>query len=135
SGAGHRREKYAGVDFPPWQDYAEPRIQHQQKYQEVGDMAFGRRMAAFNRLATNRVLGGVAPRLPGFGGIVHVGRRSGRRYRTPVNVFRTPTGYLLALTYGSGAEGVRNVLTAGGRGRGARGATVGPAAPPPAPAG
>ena len=57
-------------------------------------MAFGRRMAAFNRLATNRVLGEVAPRLPGFGVIVHVGRRSGRRYRTPVNVFRTPTGYL-----------------------------------------
>ena len=28
-------------------------------------MAFGRRMAVFNRLATNRVLGGVAPRLPG----------------------------------------------------------------------
>ena len=33
-------------------------------------MAFGRRMAAFNRLATNSVLGGVAPRLPGFGVIV-----------------------------------------------------------------
>ena len=30
-------------------------------------MALGRRMAAFNRLATNRMLGGVAPRLPGFG--------------------------------------------------------------------
>ena len=87
-------------------------------------MAFGRRMAAFNRLATNRVLGEVAPRLPGFGVIVHVGRRSGRRYRTPVNVFRTPTGYLLALTYGSGAEWVRNVLTAGGCELVTRGATV-----------
>ena len=30
-------------------------------------MALGRRMAAFNRLATNRMFGGVAPRLPGFG--------------------------------------------------------------------
>ena len=56
--------------------------------------------------------------------IVHVGRRSGRRYRTPVNVFRTPTGYLLALTYGSGAEWVRNVLTAGGCELVTRGATV-----------
>ena len=30
-------------------------------------MAFGRRMAAFNRLATNRVLGGVAPACPASG--------------------------------------------------------------------
>ena len=52
-------------------------------------MALARRIAAFNRLATNRVLGGVAPRLPGFGVIVQMGRRSGRRYRRPVNMFRT----------------------------------------------
>jgi deazaflavin-dependent oxidoreductase (nitroreductase family) len=77
-------------------------------------MALGRRMATFNRHVTNRVLGGVATRLPGFGVVLHVGRRSGRRYRTPVNVFRTRSGYLMALTYGSGAEWVRNVLAAGG---------------------
>ena len=77
-------------------------------------MAFGRRMAAFNRHVTNRVLGGVATRLPGFGVVLHVGRRSGRHYRTPVNVFRTRSGYLLALTYGSGAEWVKNVVAANG---------------------
>ena len=77
-------------------------------------MALGRRMATFNRHVTNRLLGGVATRLPGFGVVLHVGRRSGRRYRTPVNVFRTPSGYLLALTYGSGAEWVKNVVAANG---------------------
>jgi deazaflavin-dependent oxidoreductase (nitroreductase family) len=77
-------------------------------------MALGRRMATFNRHVTNRLLGGVATRLPGFGVVLHVGRRSGREYRTPVNVFRTPDGYLLALTYGSGAEWVRNVVAARG---------------------
>jgi deazaflavin-dependent oxidoreductase (nitroreductase family) len=77
-------------------------------------MALGRRMATVNRYLTNRVLGGPATRLPGFGVVHHVGRRSGRRYRTPVNVFRTPGGYVFALTYGSQAEWVRNVLAAGG---------------------
>ena len=77
-------------------------------------MALGRRMATVNRYVTNRVLGGPATRLPGFGVVHHVGRRSGRPYRTPVNVFRTPGGYVFALTYGSRAEWVRNVLAAGG---------------------
>jgi deazaflavin-dependent oxidoreductase (nitroreductase family) len=77
-------------------------------------MALGRRMATFNRHVTNRLLARLATRLPGFGVVLHVGRRSGRAYRTPVNVFRTPRGYLLALTYGSGAEWVRNVLAARG---------------------
>lgn len=77
-------------------------------------MALGRRMATFNRHVTNRLLGGLATRMPGFGVVLHVGRRSGRRYRTPVNVFRTRRGYLLALTYGSGAEWVKNVVAANG---------------------
>jgi deazaflavin-dependent oxidoreductase (nitroreductase family) len=77
-------------------------------------MALGRRMATFNRYVTNRLTGRAATRLPGFGVLLHVGRRSGRRHRTPVNVFRTPRGYLLALTYGSAAEWVKNVLVAGG---------------------
>ena len=77
-------------------------------------MPLGRRMATFNRHVTNRLLGGLATRLPGFGVVLHVGRRSGRTYRTPVNVFRTPGGYLLALTYGSRAEWVRNVVAAHG---------------------
>jgi deazaflavin-dependent oxidoreductase (nitroreductase family) len=63
---------------------------------------------------TNRITGLVAPRLPGFGVVVHTGRKSGRQYRTPVNVFRRPDGYVVALTYGPDSEWVRNVLASGG---------------------
>lgn len=77
-------------------------------------MPLGRRMASFNRHVTNRLLGRLATWLPGFGVVLHVGRRSGRLHRTPVNVFRTRGGYLFALTYGSGAEWVRNVVAANG---------------------
>lgn len=77
-------------------------------------MAAPRWLARFNRRFTNRVLGVVAPRAPGFGVIVHQGRRSGRLYRTPVNVFRTADGYMVALTYGAESDWVKNVLAAGG---------------------
>lgn len=60
------------------------------------------------------MLGRLATRAPGFGVIVHRGRRSGRAYRTPVNVFASPAGFVVALTYGSGAGWVRNVMAAGG---------------------
>jgi deazaflavin-dependent oxidoreductase (nitroreductase family) len=56
----------------------------------------------------------VAARLLGFGILTHVGRKSGRVYRTPVKVFRAPKGFLIALTYGRDSEWLRNVLAAGG---------------------
>jgi deazaflavin-dependent oxidoreductase (nitroreductase family) len=62
----------------------------------------------------NRVIGRFADRLPGFGLLTHVGRKSGRAYSTPVNVFRTDDGYAVALTYGPGSDWVRNVQAAGG---------------------
>ena len=77
-------------------------------------MPFGRRMATFNRHVTNRLLGRAATWLPGFGVVLHVGRRTGRLHRTPLNIFRTDGGYLFALTYGPGAEWVRNVVAANG---------------------
>jgi deazaflavin-dependent oxidoreductase (nitroreductase family) len=67
-----------------------------------------------NRRVTNRLLGGLSRRLPGFGVVVHTGRRSRRQYRTPVNVFRRGDRYIIALTYGSNADWVRNVLAEGG---------------------
>jgi deazaflavin-dependent oxidoreductase (nitroreductase family) len=70
-------------------------------------------LARFNRRLTNRLLGPLATRLPGFGVVVHTGRKTGRRYRTPVNVFRRPGGYVVALTYGPDSEWVRNVLASG----------------------
>jgi deazaflavin-dependent oxidoreductase (nitroreductase family) len=71
-------------------------------------------VARFNLRVTNRITGRFADRLPGFGIITHAGRKSGRTYHTPVNVFRTPTGFLVALTYGPEAEWVKNVVAAGG---------------------
>ncbi len=71
-------------------------------------------VAAFNLAITNRITSRFAARLPGFGILTHVGRKSGRVYRTPVNVFRAPEGFLIALTYGRESEWVKNVLADGG---------------------
>jgi deazaflavin-dependent oxidoreductase (nitroreductase family) len=70
-------------------------------------------IARFNKRYTNRVTRPFAARLPGFGVVIHEGRRSGRVYETPVNVFRRPGGFAFALTYGR-ADWVKNVMEAGG---------------------
>jgi deazaflavin-dependent oxidoreductase (nitroreductase family) len=77
-------------------------------------MALPRWLARFNVAFTNRLMLPVADVLPWFGIVEHVGRRSGRRYRTPVNVFRRADRYLFALTYGPESEWVHNVMAAGG---------------------
>jgi deazaflavin-dependent oxidoreductase (nitroreductase family) len=87
-------------------------------------MAIPRTVGRWNKAGLNRVTRHIAPWLPGFGVVVHRGRRSGRRYRTPVNVFATPDGYRFALTYGPGTDWVRNVLAAGGCELETRGRTV-----------
>lgn len=71
-------------------------------------------VATFNLAVTNRITTQFAGHLPGFGILTHTGRKSGQSYRTPVNVFRTPQGFLVALTYGQQAHWVQNVLAAGG---------------------
>jgi len=65
-------------------------------------------------VVTNRITGLFAGHVPGFGVIVHQGRRSGRQYRTPVNVFGVPGGYLVALTYGPNSDWVKNVVAGNG---------------------
>jgi deazaflavin-dependent oxidoreductase (nitroreductase family) len=74
----------------------------------------GRRIAHFNRRVTNRLTRPLARWLPGFGVVIHIGRKSKRRYETPVNLFRAADGYVIALTYGRESDWVRNVLAAGG---------------------
>jgi hypothetical protein len=77
-------------------------------------MRFRKRwLARFNIAVTNRITSLFAGWLPGFGILTHVGRKSGKVYRTPVNVFRTPNGFIIALTYSSQFEWVKNVLVAG----------------------
>jgi deazaflavin-dependent oxidoreductase (nitroreductase family) len=73
-----------------------------------------RQVAAFHRAVTNRIASPFAARLPAFGMVTSVGRKSGKLYRTPVNVFRKPDGFRIALTYGRDSGWVRNVLASGG---------------------
>jgi deazaflavin-dependent oxidoreductase (nitroreductase family) len=51
--------------------------------------------------------------LPYFAIISYRGRKSGKSYRTPMNVFRDGEGYVFALTYGSDVQWVQNVFAAG----------------------
>lgn len=78
-------------------------------------MRFRKRwLAKINIAFTNRITGVFAGWLPGFGILTHVGRKSGKVYRTPINVFRASNGFIIALTYSSQSEWVKNVLAAGG---------------------
>jgi len=77
-------------------------------------MPIPRRVARWNKVGLNRVIKHVAPQVPGLGVVVHRGRRTGRQYQTPVNVFREGDGYIIALTYGPDADWVKNVEAAGG---------------------
>lgn len=61
----------------------------------------------------NPVMRHVAGKLPGFGVLTYRGRKTGRIYHTPINVFRRGDAYFFFLTYGSDAQWVRNVLAAG----------------------
>jgi deazaflavin-dependent oxidoreductase (nitroreductase family) len=61
----------------------------------------------------NPVLRQVAPRLPSFALLRYRGRKSGRTYEIPLNVFRDGGDWVFVLTYGSDVEWVKNVLAAG----------------------
>lgn len=72
-------------------------------------MPIPKRVARWNKVGLNRVVRHIAPRLPGLAVVVHHGRRSGRRYETPVMVFPGDDGFIIALTYGPDTDWVRNV--------------------------
>jgi deazaflavin-dependent oxidoreductase (nitroreductase family) len=76
-------------------------------------MPFPRTLAKINRRVTNRIVRYIAPWLPGLGLVIHVGRRSGTVYRTPVNLFTADGHYTIALSYGPNTDWVRNVRAAG----------------------
>jgi deazaflavin-dependent oxidoreductase (nitroreductase family) len=67
----------------------------------------------FNKRVTNKVM----VHLVGHGSfaeVEHVGRRSGRTFRNPVNAFREGDRVTFALTYGSRVDWLRNSRAAGG---------------------
>ena len=75
-------------------------------------------LARFNRHVTNPIQRLWAGWLPPFGIVEHVGRRSGKPYRTPVNVFSTNVdgkpGVAILLTYGPDRDWLKNLTAAGG---------------------
>jgi deazaflavin-dependent oxidoreductase (nitroreductase family) len=73
-------------------------------------------MWRLRRIATryiDPVLRPLARKLPIFGVVTYPGRKTGRTYHTPINVFRRGDDYLFFLTYGSDAQWVQNILAAG----------------------
>jgi deazaflavin-dependent oxidoreductase (nitroreductase family) len=76
-------------------------------------MPLPRWLARFNRRFTNRFFRLFAGRLPPWVIMYHRGRNSGRPYEVPLAAFRVDGGFVFALTYGSDADWVRNVLAAG----------------------
>jgi len=75
-------------------------------------------LARFNRHVTNPIQRMWAGWAPSFGIVEHVGRRSGKPYRTPVTVFNTDVdgkaGVAILLTYGPDRDWLKNLVAAGG---------------------
>jgi len=69
-------------------------------------------MRRVNRAFTNPLLGTVAWLAPPLGVVHHVGRKSGRAYRTPVVTFRSAAGFVIPMTYGRDVDWARNIVRA-----------------------
>lgn len=76
-------------------------------------MRVPRAVANFNRRVTNPVARSLTPWLPCLGTLEHTGRMSGRRYRTPLLVFKTQNGFVILIGYGIGSDWVKNVFAGG----------------------
>jgi deazaflavin-dependent oxidoreductase (nitroreductase family) len=70
-------------------------------------------VARFNKYVTNPVQRIWAGYVPAMGVLEHVGRKSGKPYRTPLNVFTTDEGVAILLTYGPDRDWLKNVTAAG----------------------
>lgn len=70
-------------------------------------------LARFNRHVTNPIQRLWAGWAPTMGTLEHVGRKSGKRYRTPLTVFSTDEGVAVLLTYGPNRDWLKNVTAAG----------------------
>lgn len=69
-------------------------------------------LTRFNRSVTNRITKPAARRLGGFGVLHHTGRQSGNEYETPLNVWRHGPDVVVALTYGSDVDWLKNAREA-----------------------
>ena len=73
------------------------------------------RIRAFNKQTLNPLMLRFAGRnrLP-FAVVYHVGRRSGKKFETPIIVERVRNGFVIALTYGPNVDWYRNLIAAKG---------------------
>jgi deazaflavin-dependent oxidoreductase (nitroreductase family) len=71
-------------------------------------------LARFNRHVTNPIQRLWAGWAPTMGILEHVGRKSGKPYRTPLSVFSTGEGVAIMLTYGPNRDWLKNLQSAGG---------------------
>lgn len=71
-----------------------------------------RALARFNKYVTNPIQRMWAPYLPYMAVIVHLGRKSGAGYRTPVMAFVDNNTITVVLNYGAQSDWVRNVEAA-----------------------
>ena len=76
-------------------------------------MPLPRTLARFNKRVTNRFVLLFAGWIPPLATVIHRGRASGRRYRTPVLAFQTPNGFVVPLTYGRDVDWAKNLSAAG----------------------
>jgi len=77
-------------------------------------MPFPKRITGFNRRVANPIISKIAPHLPLMAVVIHRGRRSGKRYETPVLIFANGKQVMLALTYGTDVDWFKNVRAANG---------------------
>jgi deazaflavin-dependent oxidoreductase (nitroreductase family) len=71
-------------------------------------------LARFNKRVTNRITLPFTARLPFFAVIEHKGRKSGKNYRTPVNCWVEGQEAIVALTYGTDTDWLKNLQASGG---------------------
>ncbi|ETW22372.1 nitroreductase family deazaflavin-dependent oxidoreductase [Mycobacterium gastri] len=68
----------------------------------------------FNKHLLNPAMMLVAGRKYWYASVIeHTGRRTGKRYVTPVVAERVPDGFIIPLPYGTHTDWLRNVLAAG----------------------
>jgi deazaflavin-dependent oxidoreductase (nitroreductase family) len=77
-------------------------------------MHIPRVMRRVNRVFTNPLLGTIAWLVPPLAVVHHVGRKSGRAYRSPVVAFHGYAGVVIPMTYGRDVDWARNIVRAKG---------------------
>jgi deazaflavin-dependent oxidoreductase (nitroreductase family) len=83
-------------------------------YEFDGFHATSAMAGAVHRYLTNPIQRMWAGWAPTIGILEHVGRKSGKPYRTPLSVFSTDDGIAVLLTYGPNRDWLKNIVSAGG---------------------